>query len=263
MSEQSGGPGWWQASDGKWYPPEPVTTQLPTAPPPGPPPGPPTGPPTGQIPPPPPYVAPAAAAGAGGGAGKVVAIVVVLALLAGGGAFLLTRDSGGGGGNVADFCKKADVIQNLDDIADPDRADAVVAAFDAAAKVAPTEIKSDANTLNDAAKRSRDNVKAGRSADAGFSASDTAKITAAAANVERFAEEKCGIVSAGGSSDDFSSFTFDSDFDSDFSDAFSDFSDFSDPFSDFSDFSDFSFDTDSFSSEFDSLCSQFGSDFCS
>ena len=27
MSEQSGGPGWWQASDGKWYPPE----QAPTA----------------------------------------------------------------------------------------------------------------------------------------------------------------------------------------------------------------------------------------
>ena len=33
MSEQSGGPGWWQASDGKWYPPEP-----------GPPPPPPTAP---------------------------------------------------------------------------------------------------------------------------------------------------------------------------------------------------------------------------
>lgn len=23
MSDQSGGPGWWQASDGKWYPPQP------------------------------------------------------------------------------------------------------------------------------------------------------------------------------------------------------------------------------------------------
>ncbi len=39
MSDTSQGPGWWQASDGKWYPPE----QGAAAPPPGPPTGPPPG----------------------------------------------------------------------------------------------------------------------------------------------------------------------------------------------------------------------------
>ncbi len=39
MSDVSQGPGWWQASDGKWYPPQPAA-----APPPGPPPGPPPAP---------------------------------------------------------------------------------------------------------------------------------------------------------------------------------------------------------------------------
>jgi uncharacterized RDD family membrane protein YckC len=30
MSDTSQGPGWWQASDGKWYPPETATTPAPT-----------------------------------------------------------------------------------------------------------------------------------------------------------------------------------------------------------------------------------------
>ena len=41
MSDVSQGPGWWQASDGRWYPPQPA---APVAPPPGPPPGPLPGP---------------------------------------------------------------------------------------------------------------------------------------------------------------------------------------------------------------------------
>jgi hypothetical protein len=32
MTEQSQGPGWWQASDGKWYPPESAPVAAPTAP---------------------------------------------------------------------------------------------------------------------------------------------------------------------------------------------------------------------------------------
>ena len=42
MSEQSGGPGWWQASDGKWYPPQPAAPTAAPPPPPayGPPPAP-------------------------------------------------------------------------------------------------------------------------------------------------------------------------------------------------------------------------------
>ncbi len=38
MSDMSQGPGWWQASDGKWYPPEQATGAAPTSPPPGAPP---------------------------------------------------------------------------------------------------------------------------------------------------------------------------------------------------------------------------------
>lgn len=63
MSDTSQGPGWWQASDGKWYPPE----QAPGAPA-GPPPGmPPAGPPMGGPPGGAPMGAPAAAGGAGVG----------------------------------------------------------------------------------------------------------------------------------------------------------------------------------------------------
>ena len=63
MSDQSQGPGWWLASDGKWYPPQPeATAPAPTEPtaPTGPPPDPgyaptqtdvPSVPPTGPVPP--------------------------------------------------------------------------------------------------------------------------------------------------------------------------------------------------------------------
>lgn len=34
MSDQSQGPGWWMASDGKWYPPAPAPPGLPVPPPP-------------------------------------------------------------------------------------------------------------------------------------------------------------------------------------------------------------------------------------
>jgi type II secretory pathway pseudopilin PulG len=57
MSDASQGPGWWLASDGKWYPPEPVAPK-PAPPPPISPPPPATGPPMS---PPPPAVPPPAA----------------------------------------------------------------------------------------------------------------------------------------------------------------------------------------------------------
>lgn len=62
MSDTSQGPGWWQASDGKWYPPE-QAAQAPTASPSGTDFGAPTGPPPGYGPPPgaaPAYGAPGA-----------------------------------------------------------------------------------------------------------------------------------------------------------------------------------------------------------
>jgi hypothetical protein len=64
MSDTSQGPGWWQASDGKWYPPE----QAPGAGPAGPPPG---GPPPGYGTPPA-YGAPAGGPAGGVGVGDIV-----------------------------------------------------------------------------------------------------------------------------------------------------------------------------------------------
>ncbi|MEY2436265.1 MAG: hypothetical protein QOF97_1101 [Acidimicrobiaceae bacterium] len=114
MSDATQGPGWWQASDGKWYPPEqhPEFTS-PTQPvesvPPGPPVAPvaptqamapvpaPPGPPGPPVPPP---GAPIAAGGPPPGAGsrgKVIAIAAVAAAILIVAALLLfNRDSGNG-----------------------------------------------------------------------------------------------------------------------------------------------------------------------
>lgn len=78
MSDVSQGPGWWQASDGKWYPPEqfPGATTTPVEP--GPPPGP--GPVPGPAPkiggPPPPKSS---------NKGCMIALIVVLVLFLGAG----------------------------------------------------------------------------------------------------------------------------------------------------------------------------------
>jgi hypothetical protein len=206
-------------------------------------------------------VAGAAAAG-GGGAGKIIAIVVVLALLAGGGAFLLTKGSGGGG-STASFCdtvKKFKDDAQLDNaFSDPTKLDKIATAFDQLTKSAPSEIKTDMNTLNDAIKKIVAAVKAaGNDPSKAFGAIlaasasfDQAKVTQASNNVDKFAKDKCGVDLSSSSSDassPFSSFSFDT---SSFSSSLS------------SDFS--SFDSDSFSSslssEAEKLCSQFGTDF--
>ncbi len=68
MSDTSQGPGWWQASDGKWYPPEQAPGAGPAGPPPG---GPPGGPPPGYGAPPA-YGAPAGGPPGGVGVGDIV-----------------------------------------------------------------------------------------------------------------------------------------------------------------------------------------------
>lgn len=73
MSDSSQGPGWWQASDGRWYPPQSHSTQ-PAAP-----------PPTYGAPPPVAYGAPAAKKSGMPGWAKVVLILGgILVLLVGG-----------------------------------------------------------------------------------------------------------------------------------------------------------------------------------
>jgi hypothetical protein len=152
--------------------------------------------------------------------------------------------------------KAAQANLKFEDVLDPSKVDALLSAFDQLVKSAPSEIKADMNTLNDAIKKERDNVKAGKSPDEGLNASDEAKLTTASNNIEKFAKDKCGIDLNSSSNDtnsdtsfSFSSFTFDSSsFESSLSSLSSEFS---------------SFDSDSFSSELSSACSQFGSDFCS
>ena len=77
MSDTAQGPGWWQASDGKWYPPE----QAPGYAAPPPPPGagaPAFGPPPGYGTPPPMAYAPAPASGM---SGCLKAFLIVLAIV--------------------------------------------------------------------------------------------------------------------------------------------------------------------------------------
>jgi hypothetical protein len=255
VSEQSGGPGWWQASDGKWYPPEqaptgqqpsvdPTATQ-PAAGAPG------YGAPAAAGTPA--YAAPAAAAG-GGGAGKIIAIVVVLALLAGGGAYLLTKGDGGGN-SLKDFCNTAKVLNadpelNSNNFDNPATVDKVVSAFSKLNSSAPNEIKADTTTLLDGIKKAAAALKSGKSPDSALSQTEQDKFNSASGRVETFVEAKCGFSLNGssGSSTDSSSFNASS-----FTDSLS------------SEFS--SFDTSSLSSELSSLCDQFGTefgtDFCS
>lgn len=258
MSEQSGGPGWWQASDGKWYPPQSASPVPPT-----PEPTQATPPVYGGPPTAPAYGAPVGAAAAtGGGSGKVIAIVVVLALLAGGGAFLLTRGGGSSGGSVAGFCNTAKKFQNDANLTnafeDPSKVDKALAAFDQLAKSAPSEIKADMNTLNDAVKKIGQAVKSAGSDQgkqfgailAAAASLDQNKLETAGKHIDDFGKKNCGSdfsFSEGSSSDSFTASTSSS------------FSFNTDSFS--------SFDTDSLSSQFSSLCSDFssnlGSDFCS
>jgi hypothetical protein len=252
MSDQSQGPGWWQASDGKWYPPEQAATGTQPVTPGGPPPAAPGGP--GG---PPPYAAPGAAAAGGGGAGKIIAIVVVALLVVGGGVFLLTRDSGGG----VSFCDQAKAIDQNKDLenafTDPNRADKALGEVDKLVNAAPSEIKADVQTLRDGLKKIVDAIKQHKNPDDAISSDELQKFEDAGNRVEAFGFKKCGPgfgfsdtasdassrSSSGSSSDD--SFSFDSrSFESELSQ-------FSDSFSDFfsSDFfsSDF-FDSDFFSS---------------
>jgi len=274
MSEQSQGPGWWQASDGKWYPPE----QAPAAPPPSTQPigaTPPAGPPPAGSPPagPPPAGPPGAPVGPTGPGGpgapvvppknntaKIVAVIVALALVAGGVAFALTRGGGSSGGSVKSFCDTAKKFQNDDNLNkafnDPAQVDKALAAFDELVKASPKEIKSDMQTLSDAVRKIGLAIKAaGNDPDKQFAAVlaasqglDQKKLEQAEKNIEDFGKKNCGA--------DFS-------FDSSSSSESSSRSGSSESDSSFSFGTDFSFDSDSFSSVLSEFSSDFGSDFFS
>src|SRR5438477_11127816 len=104
MSDTGQGEGWWQASDGKWYPPDqhpdfqagatqsmgaaepPPTAAMPPVPPPGPPTA--ATSPSGPVGPPP------GAPGAGSSNAKWIIVGVLAVAAVAIAAFLLTRDDG-------------------------------------------------------------------------------------------------------------------------------------------------------------------------
>src|SRR4051794_5144741 len=224
MSEQSQGPGWWQASDGKWYSPEQAPGYVPAE--------------AAAPPPAPGYTVPdAAGPGGGSGTAKVVAIVAVVALLAGGAAFALTRGGSGGERSVKAFCDAAKGLEKnqelSDSFTDPAKIDEAVAQFDKLTKVAPAEIESDMNVIDDAFKKVASAMKsAGSDSDKQFGAIfgalaqlDQAKLKTAGEHLDAFAHDKCGLdlsLDSSSSSDSDSSSSFDfssflSSFDTDFS----------------------------------------------
>lgn len=97
MSEQSQGPGWWQASDGRWYPPEQAPAELQQQPPPTQPFGatpPPTAPIPTAMPTAPAGPEPAPAPRSGIGTGPIIAIVVAAIAIIAGIVFFATKDDG-------------------------------------------------------------------------------------------------------------------------------------------------------------------------
>lgn len=267
MSDASQGPGWWQASDGKWYPPEqhpdhvgaaaPPPTQPPTQPFAALPTQPPYAPPPTQ----PPYAAPAppppGAPGGGRRAPLLVAIGAVAVVVIGAVAFLAFR--GDSSGSTASFCddakKAAADSAGQDATNDPAKLAQAVAAFDRLAKESPAEIKDDMKTIDDFLHKLQDAIKqSSKGSDqfgsvlSVFATVDQRKLEAAGANVDRFAKDKCGVDLS------FDSTSSGSSFDSAFSDL-SDFSNFASEFSQFSDFSQSLSGLSDFATEFSSLFS--------
>lgn len=109
MSDFSQGEGWWQASDGKWYPPEQATAATPVPPVPptqpvppfGSPPPVPMGAPAGGAPAGPPPGGPGAPAKKGLGTGPIIGIVVAALVVLGAIVFFATKDDDDDKKNVA------------------------------------------------------------------------------------------------------------------------------------------------------------------
>jgi hypothetical protein len=224
MSDASQGPGWWQASDGKWYAPElhpdyrPPTVPTAPAPPPTPTPpiaAPPTAPfPAGPTVPPPaappvgPSVGPATfpespSPGRGGNA-RWIAIAVVVLIVVAVGVIVARRDSGSSTSSGS-FCEQAKVLANdasLDEaFSDPSKVDIAVARFDSLVKASPSEIRADMQVLSDTLHKVANALKsAGDNSESQFAAMmaivftlDQAKIEAATGRIDTYTQDKCGF----------------------------------------------------------------------
>ena len=225
MSDVSQGPGWWQASDGKWYAPElhpdyrPPT--VPTAPPPtptppiaapptapfpagptGPPPAAPAGPPV--VPPVGPATFPEATPPGRGGNARWIAIAVVVLIVVAAGVIVARRDSGSSTSSGS-FCEQAKVLASdasLDEaFSDPSKVDIAVARFDSLVKASPSEIKADMRLLSDTLHKVANALKgAGDNSESQFAAMlailftlDQEKLDAATKRIDTYTEGTCGF----------------------------------------------------------------------
>jgi hypothetical protein len=186
MSEQSGGPGWWVASDGKWYPPEQAPGVAPGA----------EAPAPGASASPASPASPAASQPSGNKGKVIAALVAAVALVVVGIIIVTTRDSGGSGGSVSAFCGKAKQLRSsafsdTSDLSSDQLGELGLQRLEALDKVAPAEIKPDVDTLIEATKQILDISKGGDLSD--LSDLDEDKLPKAGKNVEQFTKDKCGF----------------------------------------------------------------------
>jgi hypothetical protein len=183
MSEQSGGPGWWIASDGKWYPPEQAQAPAATAP--------------ALTPPTPPTPAPPGAGQPSNSNGKlIVALVVAGVLIVIGVVVVLTRDSDSASskGSLDAFCAKSAEFRADDlsgsDISSNEKNKIGLDRIQQLAKEAPPEIKPDIDTLIEGTKVI---VAVGNGELDKIDQFDQAKVTKASKNLEKFLVDNCGV----------------------------------------------------------------------
>src|SRR5204863_349194 len=104
-------------------------------------------------------------------------------------------------------------LNDSSSFSNPAKLDKLSAAIDQLTKAAPSEIKADMNTLNDAFKKIAAAVKQSSNASdptAAFgviATLDQAKITTAGENVQKFGKDKCGIDFSSSSTDASRSFS--------------------------------------------------------
>lgn len=230
VSDTSQGPGWWQASDGRWYPPEQHPDyQGPTQQVQGPayePYAPPTSPPAAY---PPQAGAPVESPPSSGGsrAPLFIGLAVAVLLVAGGVAYLLLHSDDSR--STAAFCSKASQLQNSDfsngPLGDPDQLQTATAQLQAMADAAPDEIRGDMQVLNDVFKDASAAVNSASDESSKLTAVLSAMTKAgvirtmtALEHVQVFTRDKChltfNLTNEGQLGSELSSFSLPSDFSS-------------------------------------------------
>lgn len=202
MSDTSQGPGWWQASDGKWYAPE-LHPDQPGA--------------TAEVPIEQAPLSPQPPAG-GRGAGRWIAVATVIAVVAAGTFFVLRdRDNST---SARSFCATVSSMSGEaafeNATTDPSRIAEFSKLLDQLVKAAPSEIKGDMKTIADAMHTVLNALqKAGSDPQSQFGAFfaaaftlDQKKLNEAGDRLNRYTQEHCGFTLDSGSHGFSTGFSF-------------------------------------------------------